>query len=60
MKRLRIHLQERTCKRGRRYEQVPHHEFIEADNKACLMCARICNCEDCYVLQRDFGRALSR
>ena len=61
MKRLRkVHLQDGSCKRGQRGEQVPHHKFVEADDKACLVCARICDCEDCYVLQRDFGKTVPR
>lgn len=61
MKRLRkIHLQDGSCKQGARGEQAPHHKFVEADDKACLVCARICDCEDCCVLQRDFGKGVPR
>lgn len=57
MKQLRkVHLEEGSCKRGERGEQVPHHRFVEADDMACLTCARICGCDDCCVLRRDFGK----
>lgn len=57
MRRLRkAHLQDGSCRRGERGEQVPHHRFVEADDTACLTCARICGCADCCVLRRDFGK----
>jgi len=57
MKRWRkVHLQDGSCKQGEHGEQVPHHSFVESDDKACLTCTRICGCDDCCVLRHDFGK----
>lgn len=55
----KIHLQDGSCKPGERGEQVEHADFVETDARACLRCARICDCADCYALRRAFGRASS-
>ena len=51
----KIHLREGSCKRGESGTQVSHRRFVEADARACLTCARICDCTACYGLARDFG-----
>lgn len=53
--RKKIHLREGTCKGGERGELAAHRRFVDADNKACLTCARICGCCECYELERVFG-----
>lgn len=57
MKRKKIHLREGTCKQGERGSRASHRRFVEADNKACLTCARVCSCAECYELMRAFGQA---
>lgn len=55
MKPRKIHLREGTCKGGKRGELSSHRRFVEADNHACLTCARICGCGACYELTCSFG-----
>ena len=45
------------CKASARGELLPepHQRFVELDYDACLTCARVCGCEECAVLVRDFG-----
>jgi hypothetical protein len=49
------HLADGCCKAGECGEQLSHHRFIELDYDACLTCARVCGCEGCDALVRDFG-----
>jgi len=56
----KIHLREGSCKRGERGVQASHRRFVDADNKACLTCARICDCTDCHELRRVFGKLVER
>ncbi len=55
MKRKKVHLLDGSCKQGERGSLVSHPRFVKADHKACLTCARICGCSECYELERVFG-----
>jgi hypothetical protein len=49
------HLADGSCKAGKGRERLSHRRFVELDYDACLTCARVCGCEECAVLERDFG-----
>ena len=54
----KIHLEDGACKRGERGRQVSHQRFVDADNRACLTCARICGCAECNDLRNVFGKTV--
>ena len=56
---MKTHL-EFGCKLGQRGVHVslhvPHQTFVESDEKAYLLCARMCDCTQCHELRRAFGK----
>lgn len=54
---IKVHLRGASHKSARDGIQETHQRFLDSENDACLTCARICGCEECEVLLRDWGKA---
>ena len=52
---MKIHLRDGSCKPGERGLQVPHLAFVESEDRACLLCARGCDCAACHDLLHAWG-----
>jgi len=57
---MKTHLRDGSCKRGERGLQASHRRFVEAENEACLTCARTCGCAECHDLQLAWGTLRGR
>ena len=53
---VKVHLRDVADEHSKSGIQEPHQRFLESENAACLTCARICGCDECNVLRRDWGK----